>query len=83
MLRHSNFLVTRSGFCNQLEEALSGTSVADRIFETKNQPGQPKNISHKGENTESKGKISTSLTEQKTWILELTQVIRLLASTIQ
>ena len=32
VLRHSNLLVTTSGFCNQLEKGCFGTSAGDRIL---------------------------------------------------
>ena len=54
-----NVLVTTYGFCNQLEEVCFENSVGDRIFGAKNQLGQPRNISHKGDNTERKNKMST------------------------
>ena len=56
--RHSNFLFTTSGFCNQLEKVCFDTSAGDRIFGAKNQLSQPRNISHRRENTESKNKMS-------------------------
>ena len=56
--RYSNLLVTISGFCNQLEKVCFDTSAGDGIFEAKNQLSQPRNISHRKENTESKNKMS-------------------------
>ena len=56
--RHSNLLVTTSGFCNQLEKVCFDTSAGDGIFVAKNQLTQPRNISHRRENTESKNKMS-------------------------
>ena len=78
--QHSNLLVTISGFCNQLEKVCFDTSAGDRIFEAKNQLSQPRNISHRRENTESKNKTEP---EPETSILELTRVIGLLTSTVQ
>ena len=54
-----NVLVTTPGFCNQLEEVCFENSAGDRIFGSKNQLSQPRNISHKGDNTESKNNMST------------------------
>ena len=51
MSRHSNLLVTTSGFCNHLENVCFDTSAGDRICWTKNQLTQPRNISHRRENT--------------------------------
>ena len=56
--RHSNLLVTISGLCNQLEKVCFDTSAEDRIFGSKSQLSQPRNISHRWENTESKNKMS-------------------------
>ena len=56
--RHSNLLVTTSAFCNQLEKVCFDTGAGDRIFGAKNQLSQPRNISHRRENTESKNKMS-------------------------
>ena len=44
--------------CNQLEKVCFDTSAGDRIFGAKNQLSQPRNISHRRENTESKNKMS-------------------------
>ena len=56
--RHSNLLVTISGFCNHLEKVCFDTSAGDWIFEAKNQLSQPRNIYHRRENAESKNKMS-------------------------
>ena len=56
--RHSNLLVTTSGFSNQLEKVCFDISAGDRIFGAKNQLSQPTNMSHRRENTESKNKMS-------------------------
>ena len=58
MLRHSNVLVTTSGFCGQLEKVYFDTSAGDRICGAKNQLSQPRHISHGRENTEGKNKMS-------------------------
>ena len=58
MSQHSNFLVKTCGFCNQQEKVCFDTSAGDRIFRAKNQFSQPRNISHRRENTESKNKMS-------------------------
>ena len=58
VLRHSNLLVKTSAFCNQLEEVCFDTSAGNRIFGTKNQLSQPRNISRRGGNTESNNKMS-------------------------
>ena len=55
--RHGNLLVTTSEFCNQLEKVCFDTSPGDRIFGAKNQLSQPRNISLKRQNAESKNKI--------------------------
>ena len=55
---HSNLLVTTSGFCNQLGKYCFDTSEGDRIRRAKTQLNQSRNISHRGENTKSKNKIS-------------------------
>ena len=52
------FLVQHLGFCNHLEKVCFDTSARDRIFEAKNQLSQPRNISHRRENAESKNKMS-------------------------
>ena len=58
LLRHSNVLVTTSGFCGQLEKVYFDTSAGDRICGAKNQLSQPRHISHGRENTEGKNKMS-------------------------
>ena len=83
MSRHSNLLVTTSGFCNQLEKVCFDTSAGDRIFGAKNQLSQLRNISHRMKIQKVKTKCQNLLTEPETSILELTKVIGLLTSTIQ
>ena len=56
--RHSYLLVTTFGFCNQLEKVFFDISARDQIFGAKNQLSQPRNVSHKRENIESKNKMS-------------------------
>ena len=56
--RHSNLLVTTSGFCDELEKVSFDTSAGDRIFGAKNWVSQPRNISHRREKSESKNNMS-------------------------
>ena len=56
--QQSSLVVTTVGFCNQLEEIYFGIIAGDQTFGAKNQLSQPRNISHRWENTECKSKIS-------------------------
>ena len=68
--------------CNWTKSALT---LVEEIFGAKNQLIQPRNISHKGENTKNikKTKDQNLLREPEKLILELTKVIGLFTSAMQ
>ena len=68
--------------CNWTKSALT---LVEEIFGAKNQLIQPRNISHKAENTENikKTKDQNLLREPEKLILELTKVIGLFTSAMQ